>query len=132
MDAYHSTDVSVLDALLTEDYMHHDPNLPPELQKNRESYKQVLPMFHSAFPGFTMTIDDMVGEGDKVAIRWTFRGTHKGELMGVPASGKRVEITAHETYRCADGKVVEGWANFDALGLMQQIGAIPTPAEAAV
>jgi steroid delta-isomerase-like uncharacterized protein len=125
MAAYQSPEPSRLDSLLVEDYVHHDPSLPPDMQRGRENYKQVLASFHSAFPGFSMEIDDMIAENDKVAVRWTFRGTHRGELMGVPASGKQAEITGSETYRCANGRVVEGWANFDALGLLQQIGAIP-------
>ena len=84
-------------------------------------------MFFEAFPDLQGTLEDMVGEKDKVASRLRWRGTHQGELMGVPPSGKQVDFTMLEINRISEGKIVEGWVNFDALGMLQQIGAIPEP-----
>jgi steroid delta-isomerase-like uncharacterized protein len=73
-----------------------------------------------------MAIEDQVAEGDKVVTRWTATGTHKGELMGIPPSGKKVRVTGIAIDRLEDGKIVESWSSFDQLGMLQQIGAIPS------
>ncbi len=77
----------------------------------------------------TLTIYDMVAEGDMVAVRWSFSGTHKGELPGsppLPATGKKIEVQAQAIHRVAGDKLAETWVNFDAMGMMQQLGVIPT------
>jgi predicted ester cyclase len=81
----------------------------------------------SAVPDFQITIHDLSAEGDKVVVR----STHKGEFMGVPPSGKRVSFGVYDTIRMADGKVVEHWGQMDNMGLMQQLGVVPAPGEAA-
>jgi predicted ester cyclase len=80
-----------------------------------------------AFPDGHMTIDDLVVEGDKVVARYTLTGTHKGEFMGIPATNKKVTGWVIEIDRVAGGKCVEGWSRMDTLGLMQQLGVVPTP-----
>lgn len=121
----------VADQLYAEDYQHHDPSLPPEAQHGREAYKQGVKMFYTAFPDATMTYDQLIAEGDKVAMRWSFAGTHQGQLMGIPPTGRPVTITGIQILRLDNGKIVEGWANFDALGLMQQLGVVPAQDQAA-
>lgn len=113
--------------VLVEEYQHHDPSLPPELQRGRENYRKIAEMLLGAFPGLEVTIEDQVAEGDKVATRCTCRGTQRGALMGIPPSGKQVEFVMTVISRIADGKIAEGWVNFDALGMLQQIGALPSP-----
>jgi predicted ester cyclase len=81
----------------------------------------------SAFPNVEATIEDMIAEGDSVSFRVTVRGTHRGEFMGVAASGNQVTMSVQNIYRFRDGKVVERWSNPDLLSLMVQIGAIPAP-----
>ena len=78
-----------------------------------------------AFSGLRMSEADSVTEGDKLAFRWLLSGTHEGEFMGVPATGRRVEAMGMDIVRVADGKIVEHWGEFDAMGLLRQIGAIP-------
>ncbi len=92
-----------------------------------EGWKQAHTMFVVAFPDFQGTIDDQVAEGDKVVTRFTFHGTHRGELQGIPLTGKQVAVPGMVIDRIADGKVVEHWIEFDQLGLMQQLGVIPAP-----
>jgi predicted ester cyclase len=70
---------------------------------------------------------DLIAEGDKVAGRWTARGTHKGDLFGIPPTGKQGTVTGIDIYHFAGGKIEENWSNWDALGLMQQLGVIPAP-----
>ena len=86
-------------------------------------------MFRSAFPDFKVTIDDMIAEGDKVVVRGTWSGTHKGEFMGIPATGKSVSFGVIDTVRIAGGKMVEHWGLMDNFRLMQQLGVIPAPGE---
>jgi steroid delta-isomerase-like uncharacterized protein len=78
-----------------------------------------------AFPDFNVTIDHVIEQGDKVVARWTTTMTHKGEFLGVAPTGKKVTITGTSIQRIAGGKIVEGWDNWDQLGLLVQIGAIP-------
>jgi len=83
-------------------------------------------MMIAAFPDGEYSIDDLFGEGDRVTLRWTFRGTHQGELKGIPPTGKPVEFAGISVYRFADGKLVEVWEGFDRLALLQQLGVVPT------
>ena len=78
-----------------------------------------------------MDVRDQLAEGDVVGTRFVVRGTHHGELMGIPSSGKRVQIGAFMLHRFSGGKIAEDWANYDALGMMRQIGAFPSPEQAA-
>ena len=85
--------------------------------------------FRSAFPDFHVTIEDQIAEGDRVATRWTMRGTHEGEFRGISPTGKQITVTGIGIFRFSDGKVVESWDNFDQLGMMRQLGVIPSPEE---
>lgn len=84
-------------------------------------------MYRAAFPDLRFTMEDVIAEGDMVTVHLVARGTHRGELFGVPPTGGQVTVEAMERYRIADGRVAEQWVVMDALGLMQQIGAIPAP-----
>lgn len=92
-----------------------------------EGTKAFTGMYRSAFPDTKMTIDLQIAEGDKVTTRWTAHGTHKGELMGIPATGKQVTITGVGIDRIAGGRIVETWGEFDLMGMMQQLGVVPSP-----
>lgn len=96
----------------------------------REGFKQFVLMYRSAFPDMHITIEDQIAEGDKVVSRWTARGTHQGELMGIPPTGKQATVTGINIERFANGKFVEEWSNFDALGLLQQLGVVTTLGQA--
>ena len=92
-----------------------------------EGLAQFVSMMRSAFPDLRITVEDDMAEGDKVVTRWTRQGTHQGELMGVAPTGNQVTVTGITIHRIAEAKIVEEWSNWDALGLMQQIGAVPSP-----
>ena len=109
--------------LYTSDFSNHNSSAPTV--QDREALVQQFAAWGAAFPDGHATIEDMVAEGDKVAKRWTYRGTHKGELMGIPATGKEITMTAITIYRLSGGKVAECWWNYDTLGMMQQLGVIP-------
>jgi steroid delta-isomerase-like uncharacterized protein len=118
------------DEIYATDYVGHDPTNPEDI-RGIEAAKQYASMYRSAFPDLQATVEDQVAEGDKVASRFTFRGTHRGELAGIPPTGNQVEVTGIVISRIEGGKVAEDWSNFDALGMMQQLGVVPPPGQGA-
>ena len=117
--------IDAIDELCSPGFVNH--SAPPGVPSNCEGVKQVTAMFRQAFPDSYFTIEDMVAEGDKVATRKTFHGTHQGEFMGIPPTGQQVSIGLIDIVRIVDGKVVEHWSMGDNLGMMQQLDIIPTP-----
>ena len=117
--------MAVADELFTPDTVDHAS--PPGFPSGIAGVKQVFGMYRGAFPDLTITIEDMIADGDKVVARWTSRGTHRGDLMGIPPTGKQVTITGIDILRFEGDKIAEHWANFDMLGMMQQIGVAPSP-----
>ncbi len=120
--------LAVIDELVAPNFVQHDA--PPGITADREGMKQFFAMHLSAFPDFHSTLEDMFAEGDKVVQRFTARGTHKGEFMGIPPTDKQVTITGIAIHRITGGKIVEDWTNMDMLGAMQQLGVIPPPGQA--
>ena len=116
--------------IFAADYVNHDPSLPRS-GSGPEAANQAVRLYREAFPDAQITVEDQVAEGDKVATRWSARGTHQGELLGVGPTGNQVQITGISISRIEDGKIAEDWINYDALGMMQQIGAIPESGEQA-
>ncbi|MBM3845190.1 MAG: ester cyclase [Verrucomicrobia bacterium] len=100
---------------------------PPAVTRLRDAYIRSMSSFHSAFPDLKFTVEDMVSQPGKAVARWTFTGTQKGGFQGQPPSGKAVRITGMSFFRIEKGRIMEIWANMDRLGMMQQLGLIPTP-----
>lgn len=100
------------------------------LPLDRESWKGLCAMLRAALPDIGDRAEEVIAEGDLVAVRWSGGGTHTGEFMGIPPTGKYVSATGIFIGHVKDGRIVEGWENWDALGFMQQLGAIPAPAAA--
>ncbi len=121
-------DLTVLDEIAAADYVNH--TAPPGVPPDREGLKQLTATFRRAFPDGRMAIEDLVAEGDRVVTRKTFRGTHRGELMGIPPTGRAVAIQLIDIVRLADGKAVESWSAADDLGMLQQLGALAPRAPA--
>jgi steroid delta-isomerase-like uncharacterized protein len=94
---------------------------------NWQGVKAAMTEFFTAFPDSRMPLDDVIAEHDRVAMRHSFRGTHRAPFQGIPATDKSVVVTGIVTVRVKDGKVVEGWLNADVFGLLQQLGVIPQP-----
>jgi steroid delta-isomerase-like uncharacterized protein len=123
-DLFNAGNLEVADEIIAQDHVHHDPTLP-DIPPGPEGQKQVVNLYRGAFTNAHISIEDQVAEGDRVVTRWTSSGTHQGELMGLAPTGNHVRITGITINRVSDGKIVESWTNYDALGMMQQIGAIP-------
>jgi len=117
--------MAVIDELGATDCVYHGAS--GEEIHGLKGFKKSMSEFYSAFPDNHFTIEDMVAEGDKVAVRWTLTGTHKGKYGGVPPTNKKMTIWGISIDRIAGGKFVETWERLDTLGFMQQLGLIPTP-----
>ena len=114
-----------IDEICSPEFVTH--SAPPGAPSNREGVKQLTAMFRQAFPDSYFTIEEMMAEGDKVATRKTFYGTHQGEFMGILPTGQQVSMGLIDIVRIADGRVVEHWSMGDNLGMMQQLGIVPRP-----
>jgi steroid delta-isomerase-like uncharacterized protein len=123
LEAFSEGKLELLDRLLAADYVDH--NAPPGTPPGVESIRYLVSTFRTAFPDVQFTVEDQVAEGDKVVTRYTFRGTHQGELFGIPATGKAVVFPGISIYRMQAGKMQEAWVNYDMMGMMQQLGVIP-------
>ena len=123
----HTGNLDVADEVYAPDFVGHDPTMPEDLHGVEEA-RQFAAGFRSAFPDLICTIEDRVAEGDKVVTRWRTSGTHQGQTEELgPPTGNRVEMTGISIEWLSEGKVVESWDNYDAMGVMQQLGHIPSP-----
>ena len=117
--------LDLIDEMLTEDFVEFEefPGIPP----TREGVKQTFAMFYAAFPDIHFRVDDLLAEGNLVAARVTITGTHEGEFMGVPATGRSVEIVAMDFVSFRDGQATAHWGVGDMVLLLQQLGVMPPP-----
>jgi steroid delta-isomerase-like uncharacterized protein len=123
-EVFNRGNIDLVDEFLAPDFIERE-ELPPGVPPGREGVKQLTSMLRSAFPDFKATIDDMIAEGDKVVVRSTWSGTHKGEFMGIPPTDKSVSFGVFDIVRISEGKFVEHWGLMDSLSMMQQLGVVP-------
>lgn len=121
-------DLSYVDENVADGYVGHDPSEPEDL-RGPEGFKSYVRQFRTAFPDLEVDVDEMVAEGDTVAVRYTWRGTHEGELMGVEPTGTRVEGTGMSFVGFEGEKIRGDWFLNDTLGLLQQLGVVESPGE---
>jgi steroid delta-isomerase-like uncharacterized protein len=107
--------------LIAPDFVFHNASTTVQ---GREAYQQYLSMLITVFPDLHYTIEDLIAEGDRVVARYTNQGTQQDTFMGIAPTGKQFTGTGILIYRFANGKYVEGWANYDSLGLVQQLGVV--------
>lgn len=118
--------LELVDDLLAPTYIDHTPRGPePSTVQGPEGLKQAVTIFRTAFPDLTYSVDVQIARDDLVATRFTAAGTHTGVFQGIQPTGRRVTYTGIDMNRIVDGQIVEAWVSYDALGLLQQIGAIP-------
>jgi predicted SnoaL-like aldol condensation-catalyzing enzyme len=115
----------IADEILASDYVSHGPQAPPA--EGPEDAKARVGLYQAALAGHWEVVE-LFGCGDRVVARWIGSGTHQGELMGVEPTGASIAVDAISIFRIADGKIAEEWTVWDALGLLQQVGAVPAPA----
>jgi steroid delta-isomerase-like uncharacterized protein len=124
-DFWNKANIGAFDKYFGEEFVVH----MADGDKSREEYKALCQAYFAAFPDLQITTDGWVAEGDRVTKIWTAHSTHRGDFMGIPASGNAMEVKGIEVFRLADGKIAELWASMDTLGMLQQMGAIPQPAK---
>jgi steroid delta-isomerase-like uncharacterized protein len=129
-EAWTSGDLDAYDEIIAPDARDHDAQNPNAGTLGPEGAKQTAEMYRAAFSDTRFEIDQQLADGDYVITRWTATGTNDGELMGMPATGKRVTITGISIDRFEGGKIAESWSNWDTLGMMQQLGVIPVATHA--
>ncbi len=123
-ELWNKGNLSVADQLFSPNYAHHDPSTP-DFGRGPESERKRATLYRTAFPDLQLTIEDIIAEGETVMARWSCRGTHKGDLSGIAPTGKQFSISGVSIARLTNGKMAEGWVNWDAQGLMQQLGVVP-------
>lgn len=132
-DAFNEERIDLLSELIAKDVVNHDPlsdeTLTPEEARGFEGFRRHVEVAHEAFPDATVTIEDMIAEGDKVSVRFTFEGTHEGRFGGIEPTGNRVSGSNIGFYRIEDGKIAERWLESDNLELLKQLDAVEVPAK---
>jgi steroid delta-isomerase-like uncharacterized protein len=126
-EAFGKGNLNVLDEIIASDHVNSGPGALPELPTGPQGAKQLVTVYRNAFPDVRFTIDEQIAEGDQVVTRWTADGTHKGELQGIPATGKSSTVTGIAVDQIVNGKIAKTWGLFDQFGMMQQLGLVPTP-----
>jgi steroid delta-isomerase-like uncharacterized protein len=112
--------LDAIDELVADDFVEHE--VQPGMPTDKEAPRQFFGMLHAAVPDLRVEIEDLIAEGDKLAVRATARGTHQGELMGMPATGKPFEMNWIDIVQVRDGKAIAHWGVTDVAGMMQQVG----------
>jgi steroid delta-isomerase-like uncharacterized protein len=121
IDAVGRGDAESLDGLMAPDIVDHNPM--PDQAAGRDGFKQWMATARAAFPDLRGTVEDLIAEGDRVAARMTWHGTHRGEFIGLAPTGKRVSFSAFHLVRIRQGRAIEWWGTADLFGALQQVGA---------
>ena len=123
-DLLNAGDVDAFGDLLVDDFVEHEEL--PGVESSKDGVKAFFRMYIAAFPDLRMTVEDVISSGDKVVARTRATGTHEGELMGIPATGRRIDVQLVDIIRFGDdGLAREHWGVFDSMTMMQQLGVIP-------
>jgi len=122
-ELFNDYNLAAADEIVSKNYINH--NAAPTEEPGRQGLKNFVMYSHSGLKDIHFTIDDMIAEGDQVATRWTCTAIHHGEFAGVPATGRRVTISALNIHRVVDSQIAEGWLQWDIMGYLQQVGAMP-------
>ena len=124
-EAFNKGNLGIIDEMVTADYVDH--SLPPQLPGCRDGLRQFAAMYRAAFPDIHYHVEDEVAEGEMVVQRAMVHGTMKGDFLGMPATGKQASWSEIHIGRFVDGKLAEHWGNTDQVGMLQQLGLMPTP-----
>ena len=116
--------LELVDEIISPSHAIHDPTASGSAV-GPEAYKRQVTRFITAFPDLRLTIEDMVGENEKLAVAWTISGTHKGEFMGIPATNKKVSVDGITINHIVNAKIMDSYISWDAWGAMQQLGVVP-------
>jgi steroid delta-isomerase-like uncharacterized protein len=121
-EVWNSGDLEACVSIFSPDYVGHLPGMTAPVRGPAE-FRQLVDVYRTAFPDVHLSVEDVLGAQDRVVVRWVSRGTHLGPMMGMPPSGRKMEIMGISIFRIADGLVAEEWEGFDTMSMMQQLGA---------
>jgi len=124
LEEFNAGNLEAAAACFADDLVGHEPSRDLH---GRDGIMHSLAGFRNAFPDIRVTVEDLVAEGDRVVVRWSFRGTQRGEVLGVAPTGRRVTVTRMIFYRISEGGISEYWGSWDRMGLLQQLDARPQP-----
>lgn len=124
-EVWNRGNLDFVDEVVSPDYVFTHPTIPIKIH-GPEGLKQIIRLNREAFPDYKLTVVSMIAEGDHVAWRWTMRGTHQGEFLGIPPTGTQVTMTGIAIYRIIEGKIVDRWGEADIWGLVEQLKSIPS------
>jgi steroid delta-isomerase-like uncharacterized protein len=128
-EAFNAGNIDVVDELVTTDFVNHDAAMP-EAMIGPDAAKASIKGYRSAFPDLRLTIEEQIADDEAVATRWSAKGTHQGDLMGMTPTGKQATVTGITIDKIVDGRIAESWTNWDTLGMLQQLGVVPVLATA--
>jgi steroid delta-isomerase-like uncharacterized protein len=129
-EVWNSGNLGLVEEVLATDFLRHGPPSLEGVARGPEGFKQLVTMYRAAFPNLRISVEDQVAEGDKIVTRWTAHGTHGGELMGLSPTGKEIAVPGIIIDRIREGKIHEEWVDYDGLGMMQTLGALPAAGQA--
>ena len=129
-EAFNVGNIDVIDELVTTDFVNHDAALP-EPMIGPDAAKASISGYRTAFPDLRLTVEEQIADDQGVATRWSAKGTHEGDLMGMAPTGKQATVTGITIDRIVDGRIAESWTNWDTLGMLQQLGVVPVLATTA-
>lgn len=124
-EVFNQGKLNVADEIIAPDFIWYGPGLPPDMPRGPDGVKIFATLLRTAFPDLKLATEASIAEGDSVVNRWIFRGTHKGAIMGILPTGKKVKITGVDIFRVRANKIIENRQEWDLLGLLQQLGAAP-------
>jgi steroid delta-isomerase-like uncharacterized protein len=125
-DVLSQGNLAVIDEIFSPDFVEHDPRNPGQ---GLDGVRMLVMGYRSAFPDLRVTVEDMVGDGAKMAVRFTAAGTHQGAFLGIPPTGRAMQVGNIDILGFRGGKISEHWGEGDMLGLLQQLGVIPVPGQ---
>jgi len=125
-ELFNKGNLQAADELYSSNFVSHEPTEMFGDVRGPQAVKEMVSTFRSAFPDMRTEFEEIIAEGDKVAVRWNATGTHQGELMGVAPTNRPIHLTGITILRIANNKIQESWNSWDALGMMQQLGIVPT------
>ena len=126
-EAWNNRMLNVVDEVIDPSYTYHDPN-SPDFPQGPQGYRARILFYEKAFPDMHFDVEDVIAEGDRAVIRWQASAIHRGDLLGIPATGRSISGPGMNIMRFENGKIVEEWCVWDALGVLRQIGALPASA----
>jgi steroid delta-isomerase-like uncharacterized protein len=129
-EAFNAGNIDVIDELVTTDVVNHDAARPEPII-GPDAAKASVSGYRTAFPDLRITIEEQIADDEGVATRWSAKGTHEGDLMGMAPTGKQATVTGITIDRIVDGRIAESWTNWDTLGMLQQLGVVPVLATTA-